>query len=223
MLSFYDAHAHQIESQEGGFLIALEGTPKFDVNLSNIEVLELTRGTNIIPVEYVCADFQPTTTKVVKYHARREGFSVEQVANDIRTRQPKIAIIDTLNHPFWQPSDYLRLVIEFPKQTFLFCHAGGYDVLDFVKYADFYPNVWIDFSFTHQYFGWCGDRTRLPHVCETMDYAFNSKKISNKILFGTDNGFCKQLEVAEVYAEKFGDQNKFFKENFIRLVNQAGV
>lgn len=88
------------------------------------------------------------------------------MVDDIRRRAPKGVIFDTLNDPFWIPNDYWKMAKEFPQIQFLFSHAGGYKMLDFIEICEFNKNVWLDFNFTQNYFGIVGDRIEFKYMTE---------------------------------------------------------
>ena len=112
MIEFYDTHAHCIKNQQGGILIGLEGNPVFDGTLNNCDVERLTReNPNYVPAYYITKDFNAVPDEtILKYHPRREGYSADEVIDDLLKRNCKLCIIDTLNYPNWQPLDYLKIV-----------------------------------------------------------------------------------------------------------------
>ena len=164
-MKFYDAHSHRLLAQSGGFLIGLEGKPFFPDALTNDGAFALENRTRLLfAVEYVAAGTLRGSRPLLKYHPCRERYPPEFVSDSIRRSEPRLCIIDTLNQPYWRPLDYWSIARSYPDIQFVFCHAGGYDILDFLKMADFTPNVWLDFSLTQEYFGWTGQRPRLRHV-----------------------------------------------------------
>jgi len=219
---FYDAHAHIVENQRGGVLIALEGEPYFDGVLNNQEVIELENKENyLFAVQYIRKEFNKTITDIVKYHPRREQYKPTEVINDIYNRKPKIVLIDTLNQPYWQPIDYWNIAIEFPNIQFVMCHAGGYDIYEFIKMTHFQENIWIDFSLTQEYFGWNNDINKNRFIIENIDYALNNKIIRKKILFGSDNLFFSQVKAYLKYKKLECDD--ILKDNFFRLLKAGGI
>lgn len=214
MIEFYDVHAHQLDKQTGGILINLEHPPKF--RAANKEL------SGFYIADYINKEFQNTSAKIIKYHPRREKYSVNQVIEDLNRRNVNICIIDTLNLPFWQPSDYWKIASQFSNLQFIFPHAGGYDIIEFIKICNFQKNVWLDFSMTQEYFGWCGERESLKYVCETIDYALNSDMINSKVLFGSDNPFFSQETALNKYL-KHKNSRMFLKNNFERLLEGANL
>lgn len=196
---FYDCHAHEIAKQDGGFVIALENQSK-GFGLTNKQIIELEMKDTFVPVQYVTNSWNMTETDIVKYHPRLEKYSVEQVIQDIAKRQPKGIIIDTLNDPFWQIKDYWELLARYPQIPFLLSHAGGYKILEFIEICNFNKNAWIDFSFSHSYFGLVNEEVELRVVTEVMRYAFESR-VKDKVMFGSDTPFENQEECIEWYIQ----------------------
>jgi hypothetical protein len=221
MIEFYDTHAHCIKNQQGGILIALEGNPVFDGTLNNCDVERLTReNPNYFPAYYITKDFNAVPDEtILKYHPRREGYSADEVIDDLLKRNCKLCIIDTLNYPNWQPIDYLKVIRSFPDIYFLLPHMGGYDIFEFLKIFDFNKNVFADFSMTQEYFGWCGGRAQLSPVVEAINYCIMSDKLSKRILFGTDEPFFSQSIALEKYlTTPFAAD--ILRNIFINLINK---
>lgn len=210
---FWDSHAHKIGKQAGGFIIALENGDK-DV-ITNAELRQMEMGNSFIPVEYVTNKFQETLTEVVKYHARIERYSKDEVIRDIKVRKPKGVIIDTLNDPYWAVYDYWEIARTFPEIQFLFSHAGGYKILDFIEICEFNKNVWLDFSYTQNYFGMIGEKPELKIISESIRYAFKST-IKNRVLFGSDYPYMSQEECIEYYRKNV--DKEIYMYNFERLM-----
>lgn len=217
---FYDAHCHKLLDQAGGFFIGLEGEPIFADVISNNEALRIEDPSKRrFAVEYITASKKKGARPLLKYHPRREKYSVEFVKKSINLSSPKLCIIDTLNQPFWTPKDYWEIAQEFPEIEFIFCHAGGYDILEFLKIAEFGKNISIDFSLTQEYFGWCGGRTKFPHVVGCIDFAIGNQRLKRKVLFGSDEPFFSQKKALEKYA-KCPDSKLFLEENFLLLIQK---
>lgn len=212
---FWDSHAHQIAYQTGGFLIALENGDKNVV--SNQELRNMNLNSNFLPVEYVTNSFQDTVTKIVKYHPRNEKYTPIEIMNDIKERSPKGVIFDTLNEPDWCPYDYWKIARAFPKIQFLFSHSGGYKVMDFIEICEFNNNVWLDFSFTQNYFGLIGEKAELRAVTDNIRYAFNSA-IKSKILFGSDYPYEDQEECISFYERNM--EEEIYTLNFESLLQR---
>ena len=220
---FYDAHTHCINNESGGIVIAMEGKPYFEGTFYNHEIQQMSvvshNDDKFKFAYYVDSSFcaVPDET-ILKYHARREKYTPEQVTSDIAKRKCKICIIDTLNQPYWSYLDYWRIIKTFPNITFLLPHLGGYDIVDFIKILDFNSNVYGDFSMTQEYFGWCGERSRLGVVADAIDFCLNSEKLHKKILFGSDEPFFSQQVAFEKYLQYKYSQD-ILVNNFERLIS----
>ena len=217
---FYDAHAHCIESQKGGFLIALEGEPIYEKTYNNIDIYNLNFNSNFIPVEYITKNFNQTSSQVIKYHARREKYTRDAIINDIDTRKAKIVIIDTLNTPYYDYRDYWEIVSSFKNIFFILAHCGGYDIDDFIKIIDFNRNVYTDFSLTLQYFGIVKNNPYIK-IMNAMDYMLQNSKINKRILFGSDNPFYSQKEAYNYYYEN--GYMDLLNNNYLRLCDEADL
>lgn len=95
---------------------------------------------------------------------------------------------------------------------------GGYDIINFIKILDFNKNVYCDFSMTQEYFGWCGDRTRLGVVADCIDYCLSNEKLSKKIMFGSDEPDFSQSKALERY-ESLPKSEDFLINNYLELIN----
>ena len=218
---FFDSHLHNKGKESGGFIIGTEGKlpppPNFKI-LTNTEVLALQDvSKNYYSFYYVQIS---ELNKIIqhpylKYHPRRENYKIQEVNDHIKICQPSAVIVDTLNEPYWKPQDYWKLAAENAQIPFVFAHAGGYAINEFLKICNFQKNVWIDFSFTHTFFKCYGENesSGLPYVKQAIYYALHSS-FKNRILFGTDYPFIDQSEVVKFY-EKYLD---LLNENFLNLV-----
>lgn len=215
-MNCYDAHSHNLYGQKGGILIGMEGQPYFNDTLSNEELLRINND-NFLLAFYIEAKQQLIKNyKIIKLHPRREKYSSAECESIINFVGPNIVIIDTLNFPFWNIQDYARLIMKFPDKTFLLPHAGGYDMIEFIKLLDFYKNVWIDFSMSHEYFGWCGSNPKNKIICSLIDYTIKNEKLNNRVLFGSDSPFFSFKNSYHKY-RKLKTGNKILLENFIRF------
>lgn len=217
---FYDAHLHNKNHENGGFLIGLEGEPYFKGTLNNQEVLNLHNPSEkYISFYYIRKEEIDNIEKewsYLKYHPRREKYNPEQVAESISRRKPKAIIIDTLNEPYWGPYDYWNIAKEYSDIPFIFAHAGGYLINDFIKICHFQPNVWIDFALTHTTLGHLGDETKgLPYINQAIRYSLNSN-FKNRVLMSSDHPFFDQNAVLEYY-KSYED---LLNNNFIELINR---
>ena len=220
-MKFFDVHAHCIENQAGGILLGMDGTPYFDGTLTNVQVENIVKDDKrFLPAYYISKNFgQVPDERILKYHPRREKYSPDEVIADLSKRVCKLCIIDTLNQPNWQPMDYWKVVAAHQDKLFLFPHVGGYDIVDFLKILDFNKNVYVDFSMTQEYFGWCGSRARLAIVADGIDYCLNSEKLSKRVLFGSDEPFFSQELALQKY-QTYACAEDVLVNNYIELINK---
>lgn len=220
MVEFYDCHAHCIKEQCGGILIGLEGAPFFEGTLSNENVFTLVNeNPNYLGCYYITKEWNtPPNELCIKYHPRREKYTSDEVIADLSHRNCKLCVIDTLNQPYWSYLDYWKVIASYPSVTFILPHVGGYDILDFIKILDFNKNVYVDFSMTQEYFGWCGTRSKLPIVADCIDYVLGSNKLNNRVLFGSDEPFFSQNIALEKYLH-YNSARKILTDNFENILN----
>lgn len=219
MTLFFDDHLHCPYHEAGGFLVGLEGEPVFKGTMNNAEVLERHNpDCGYIAFKYVTAEnlLVHDNYPFLKYHPRREKYTPEQLIESIRVRQPKAVMIDTLNEPNWIAYDYWNVARTFQHLPFIFPHAGGYLINEFVKICHFQPNVWIDFSLTHTNYGSISANP-LPYVDEAIRYALNAA-FSKRLLIGSDYPFFDQDKVVTYYV-KLG-VIELLNSNFLSLFNQ---
>ncbi len=212
----YDSHIHQKHHEDGGFIIALEGEPHFDGVYNNEEALALHNPEkNYYAFYYV--SFEEVNKKLnhplLKIHPRREKYNPKEVSDCIRINKPKAVIVDTLNEPYWNAYDYWYLAKEHENIPFIFAHAGGYIINEFIKICQYQKNVWIDFSFTHTRFGCLGDNEiGLLYVNDAIKYSLKSK-FNDRIFLGTDFPFFDQDDVFKYYK----DYQDLLNRNYINF------
>ena len=215
----FDCHIHNKNKENGGFLVGLEGEPFFENTLNNKEVLNLhDPENNYISFYYVSQKelFNKIEHKYLKYHARREKYSPDEVIKSIEINQPKCVMIDTLNEPFWQAYDYWKIARSFPDLVFIFAHSGGYLINDFIKICNFQKNVWIDFSLTHTVLGCLGNNEiGLPYINQAINYSLHSP-FKNRILMSSDFPFFNQEDVFSFYKQYINLLNN----NFLNLLEK---
>lgn len=194
---FYDSHIHNKRNEIGGFLVGLEGTPYFEGTMSNREVLAL-QDENYIAFYYVTDKEikNKVNHRYLKFHPRREKYTPSSVIDSIQLNNPKCVMIDTLNEPFWKPYDYWDIARVFPDIPFIFPHAGGYLINDFIKICHFQKNVWIDFSLTHTNLSQFGQG--LLHTTDAIKYSLKSP-FKDRVLMGSDYPFFSQEDVYDFY------------------------
>ena len=219
----YDAHIHNKNLEAGGFLIGLEGIPKFNESvLSNAEAMAFhSPEQHYIAFYYVtyseCNNVIPSH-KYLKYHPKREKYTPIQVIESIRENTPKCVILDTLNEPYWQPNDYWHVARQFPDIPVILAHAGGYSINEFVKICHLQHNVWIDFSLTQKTLGCYGDSERgLPYIDQAIRYALQSP-FKNRILLSSDYPFFSQEEAFQYYSKYITQLNENFLALFDRII-----
>lgn len=219
---FYDCHAHVLHQQSGGFLIGTEGTPALGAVLSNVGVRELeNRNKGLVAVPYIEYREQDTSCEgdIAKYHARREGYDADWVARDIKRFKRKIVLLDTLNALEWPADHYKTLARSLPDTQFVMCHGGGYDIVEFVKFARFIPNVWLDFSATQHIFGWAGDKPPFLMVCDAIDHSMSEPRIRKKLMFGSDAPGFGYMDAIEKMLARESDPSDILAGNFLRLID----
>ena len=215
---FYDGHIHKKSLEAGGFIIGLE--KKYDKKtLSNTEALLF----HSVEEKYI-SFYQVTKAEIdslighgyLKYHARLEGYSPDEVVHSIRINQPRAVIIDTLNEPYWVPYDYWKIAQIFPETPIILAHAGGYAVNEYIKICNIQKNIWIDFSLTHSVLGKYGEEDGLSiihqAICFSLKHTFR-----NRILLGSDYPFYDQNEVLKYYGANIGMLNTNF-ETLLKMI-----
>ncbi len=220
-MTFYDSHIHCPGEESGGFIVGLEGTPWFDGILHNAEAEAVAKASpaykffRYVTREEALAEdaCRVACGQLLKYHPRREKYTPDEVVASIRALQPRAVMIDTLNEPGWVAYDYWKVARTFPELTFLFPHAGGYLINEFIKICHFQPNVWIDFTLTHTNFGGISSNP-LPYVDQAIAYALKAP-FRSRVLMGSDLPFFNQKAVVAYY-ERLGALD-MLNENFQRL------
>lgn len=217
---FYDSHVHCIGSEKGGFLIGLEGEPKYRNTISNDEVLIKHNIQNKYVAFYYVTKGNINKKLIhpyLKFHPKREQYSPKEVIDSIRLNKPRAIIIDTLNEPFWGAYDYWSVAREFTNLPMVFAHAGGYLINEFVKICNFQKNVWIDFSLTHCVLGKYGDEKGLNYVNDAIKFALNSH-FKERILMGSDYPFYCQEDVVKYYSNHINLLNHNF-EALLKIIS----
>ncbi len=104
---------------------------------------------------------------------------------------------------------FLRLADNFPNVKFLWAHAGGHNVLDFMFMARRTSNVYLDSSFTQSYFF-------KGSVLEDLNYA--SESLPTRFMFGTDFEGRTYPEsvgnLVDFYLQRNKNRELFFGKNF---------
>ncbi len=112
---------------------------------------------------------------------------------------------------------FIKLADDFPDVNFLWAHAGGHHVLDFMFMARRVSNVYLDTSFTQSYFF-------KGTVVENLNYATES--LPTRFMFGTDFEQATYVESVEKLCNFYLVQNPnreaFFEGNYMRFLGIHG-
>ena len=104
---------------------------------------------------------------------------------------------------------FLTLADKFPKVKFLWAHAGGHNVLDFMFMARRVPNVFLDSSFTQSYFF-------KGSVPDDLNYATES--LPTRFMFGTDferDTYPESVKkLIDFYLQNNKNREPFFEKNY---------
>lgn len=107
---------------------------------------------------------------------------------------------------------FLKLADKFPNVKFLWAHAGGHRVLDFMFMARRTQNVYLDTSFTQTYFF-------KGNVMNDLNYATES--LPNRFLFGTDleeDSYQSTVSnMSDFYLQQNDNRDLFFYKNYVDL------
>jgi Amidohydrolase len=218
---FHDAHCHAPGEAAGGFVIALEGVPVFGGTVTNAEIARFhDPGRKLIAIPYARAGSE-VEGPLIKYHPRREGYDPGWVSDDIARFRRRLVLIDSLNGVRWEPRAYLDLARARPEVEFVMCHAGGYDIVEFVKMCRFLTNVWLDFSVTQHEFGWVSGRGSPAYIADTIDHALGERRIAPRVMFGSDFPLLEQRDALARLIDSVEDPEPFLIGNFERLLDRV--
>ena len=221
--TFHDAHCHAPGAASGAFVIALEGTPEFEGTFSNGEISPFHDPARLrIAVPYVRAGAQIEGT-IAKYHPRREHYEADWIDADIRRFGRRLVLIDSLNAARWPPRTFFELAQRNAQTEFVMCHAGGYDILEFVKACRFLPNVWLDFSVTQHEFGWVSGERSPGFISELIDHALGERRTAPRIMFGSDFPLLEQADAVERALAALDDPDPLLRGNFERLLDELAL
>jgi len=160
----------------------------------------------------------------IKLHPRIDEFNlnnkiIKKLVDHISTKELAIVICS-----FWDgswnkyklyPEQFADLADKFPEQTFIWAHAGGHKILDFMFMARRRKNIYLDSSFTQNYF--YGGTVKAD-----LEYSISS--LSDRFIFGTDFMYNDyKLELAKIL--KYYNESTlvkkclpdFFENNYKRL------
>jgi predicted TIM-barrel fold metal-dependent hydrolase len=158
----------------------------------------------------------------IKLHPRRQCLSLTEAEvylalDTIQELQLKVNIC-SFDDGSWsriglEASSFLALADKYKETFFLWSHAGGYRVLEFMMMARRTSNVYLDSSFTQGYFF-------KGSVREDLNYATES--LPERFMFGTDTEMDNYVEVVASNKEFFlthnPDRSDFFSGNLIRYL-----
>jgi predicted TIM-barrel fold metal-dependent hydrolase len=219
---FHDAHCHQPGDADGGLVIALECEPEFPGTLTNEQVVKLhDPGRRLIAVPYASAE-SVVEGPAIKYHPRFERYDPAWVSADIAGFSRRLVLIDSMNALRWEPRAYLQLAQVYPQTEFVMCHAGGYDIAEFVKMCRFLPNVWLDFSVTQHEFGWVSGERSPAFIGDVIDHAMREPRIAPRVMFGSDYPLLEQRDAVARLAATVDEPERFLRLNFERLLETVG-
>ena len=220
---FHDAHCHRPGEAAGGFVIALEGEPYFEGTVPNDAIAGLADpARKRIAVPYARAGSE-IEGAAIKYHPRRERFGPDWVDADISRFGRRLVLIDSLNAVRWAPRAYFDLALAHPEVAFVMCHAGGYDIVEFVKMCRFATNVWLDFSVTQHEFGWVSGERCPAFVGDLIDHALHERRTAPRIMFGSDFPLLEQSDAVERLVASVDDPEPFLTGNFERLLDSLDL
>jgi predicted TIM-barrel fold metal-dependent hydrolase len=108
---------------------------------------------------------------------------------------------------------FIKLADDFPDVKFLWAHAGGHNVLDFMFMARRVPNVFLDSSFTQSYFF-------KGTIMEDLNYATES--LPTRFMFGTDfeqGSYAESvIKLSKFYLTQNSNRGAFFADNYKRFL-----
>jgi len=221
----YPPDVHQHSGTQPGLAIALEGLPNYPGTHTNTSLTAHSNRKDFFTVRYIQNHEIGQQQFVgehlgVKYHARREKYSPDEVAGHLAQGNVKFAILDTLNWPYWQPSDYFDLVLEFPAVVFLLAHSGGIQIGDFMPGLMF-SNCYFDFSMTSVFFGLDDqDSPRYSQqVFEACSTLSRHPMTRNRLLFGSDEPFFSRELTQQAYLN-VGATGEQLRQNYGQMINK---
>lgn len=219
----FDSHLHQPVCE--GLLIGIEGNPRISGLISNTDLFEIHKK-GIFSAWYVTREeIQKTITKkeILKFHPRREKYTPEEVVVCIELNQPRLVIFDTLNYPFWEPSDYFKIARKFPETVFLLAHSGGIQMNSFVPEL-ILSNVYFDFSATMIIFEIfrAARRRKNDFLTSAIKTLVSNPEARKRLLFGTDAPMYSRRDTLKAY-KKFGMRRKELDANFLRFLDEVGL
>ena len=158
----------------------------------------------------------------IKLHPRRQMLNLKEpkvflaleVVQELRLKVNLCTFDDgSWSRTALEPSSFLALADRYPNILFLWSHAGGFRVIEFTMMARRTSNVYLDSSFTQDYFF-------KGSVRFDLDYATNS--LPKRFMFGTDTEMENYVEVVKTNEMFYLTQNQyradFFSGNLARFL-----
>jgi len=166
----------------------------------------------------------------IKLHPRLRNFNLKnknlyQIIERCENINLDIVVICSFWDGAWNKyklseNQFADLADTFPNQKFLWAHSGGHKILDFMFMARRRQNVFLDSSFTQNYF-FSGS------VFSDLIYSINS--LPDKFLFGSDFEHLDYKKTLDELVSKFKKNGiekdvieKLMFSNFERLFNDNG-
>jgi hypothetical protein len=217
----FDCHLHQPVGE--GIIIGIEGNPKIPGLINNEEAFQI-KNKNTFSAWYVKKEEiegNLCNKAILKFHPRREKYSTAEVIACIEITLPKLVIFDTLNYPFWEPSEYFKIARKFPGISFLLAHAGGIQIHSFVPEL-ILSNVYFDFSATMDIFELSKreKRGKIDFLDSAIQMLVSNPNSRSRLLFGSDAPMYSRENTFKAY-NRFKISSEELDDNFIRFVEKV--
>lgn len=219
----YDVHSHAIEAQCGGFILSIENSPSVPGGQSFDVISQNKLGDNYNIVRYVTKSHVENKVvfddNILYLHFRRENIEVEDLIKFLSVNKVRLVVLDTFSKFLLEIRDYHVLTRAFPEKLFLLAHGGGYEAQDFIQLVRYSSNCYIDFSATQSIFKFnrpSNDFER--NLRGLLFHCFSEPRLSEKILFGSDNPEFNQYDMIAFY-QKYSLVN-IVNTNYINLISR---
>lgn len=219
---------------KGGLIICMQGDPwKFEAVAelvgqdSNFQLaINPNLNQSLESLKEEVAGAKKIGAAALKIHPRNQKVNLQ--TNEV---QNLVQIAKELNFPViicsfddgsWSrlgltKDQFIKLADDFPDVNFLWAHAGGHHVLDFMFMARRVTNVFLDTSFTQSYFF-------KGNVVENLNYATES--LPTRFMFGTDFEQVSYVESVEklcnFYLVQNSNRGSFFESNYKKFLGIHG-
>ena len=174
-------------------------------------------------LEKTIANGKETGAVALKIHPRKQRLNLKTKEVRSLVRMAKDfnlpVIICSFDDGSWsrvglRKSQFLELADDFPEVKFLWAHAGGHHVLDFMFMARRVQNVFLDTSYTQSYFF-------KGTVLEDLNYATES--LPTRFMFGTDfeqSSYSESVKkLSDYYLGNNRDRGALFNGNYKKFLN----